>query len=81
MQNRQGELKKKNWYRSDRYFRTDNKWYFVTREKWNIGPFHSRDEAERGVLRYLKALKEQKTSTVARKVALMEDWDSLDYSP
>jgi len=75
---RKGETKKKSCYRSDRFFRSGESWYFTTREKWDIGPFKVRDEAERAALRYANAIKAQKTSTVARKIALKEDWDALD---
>jgi len=48
---------------TDVYFRTgrinciDSQWYFLTREEENIGPFASRDEAEKQLIYYLDDIK------------------------
>jgi hypothetical protein len=34
------------WFRCDRFFRSDQKWYFNTREGITVGPYRSRFEAE-----------------------------------
>jgi len=34
------------WFRSDRYYRINQKWYFSTREGVNKGPFETISEAE-----------------------------------
>ncbi len=79
MQNRKGESQRKSWYRSERYFRSGNNWYFATREKWDIGPFKAREEAELAVSRYLKAIQERKPHSVARKHALLHDYEPFGY--
>jgi hypothetical protein len=34
------------WFRSDRFFRSNQQWYFYTREGFPVGPYQSRIEAE-----------------------------------
>lgn len=51
---RNGENTEKNWFRSDRYLHINNKWYFVTREYSQEGPFDSKEDAERELLLYLR---------------------------
>jgi len=43
------------WFRSDRVFLSDEKWYFHTREGVDVGPYESQFEAEieAGLLREL----------------------------
>ncbi len=36
----------KTWFRSDRFFRSDDKWYFYTREGITVGPYKTQFEAE-----------------------------------
>lgn len=36
----------KTWFRSDRFFRSDQYWYFHTREGIPVGPYRTRFEAE-----------------------------------
>ena len=45
MQCRQGETPKM-WFRSDRYYRCNERWYFNTREGIPVGPYLLRAEAE-----------------------------------
>jgi Domain of unknown function (DUF6316) len=40
-------------FRTDRYFTSDGKWFFTTREGGNLGPFESRRDAEEALLQYL----------------------------
>ncbi len=48
---------------TDVYFRTgrinciDSQWYFLTREGENIGPFATREEAEKQLIHYLDDIK------------------------
>jgi Domain of unknown function (DUF6316) len=37
---------RKTWFRSDRIFRSNNQWYFQTREGIDVGPFNSEFEAQ-----------------------------------
>lgn len=34
------------WFRSDRFFRCNEQWYFHTREGVSVGPYRTRFEAE-----------------------------------
>ena len=50
---RQGE-QKKTWYRGDRFLHINDKWFFMTRELTQEGPFRSREEAERELNYYIR---------------------------
>jgi len=50
---RAGE-KNKTWFRSDRFMFINDKWYFLTREETQVGPFDSRAEAERELTYYIR---------------------------
>lgn len=41
-------------FQSDRFFRSDGMWYFVTREGVDFGPFTVRSDGEKALLRYLE---------------------------
>jgi len=43
----------KTWFRSDRFLHINDKWYFITREQTQEGPFDSREEAERELYYYI----------------------------
>ena len=43
-------------FRSDRFFLSDGRWYFSTREDENLGPFATRGDAELAVIRYVTEL-------------------------
>jgi hypothetical protein len=53
MQARQGEVRK-SWFRCDRYYHTDEGWWFLTRENNQFGPFSSHKDAETELLLYLR---------------------------
>jgi len=40
-------------FRTDRYFLSDGKWFFTTREGANVGPFDTREDAERALTQLL----------------------------
>lgn len=50
---RNGE-QERTWFRSERFLHIGDKWYFVTRENTQKGPFDSKDEAERELILYLR---------------------------
>jgi hypothetical protein len=54
---RAGEAKK-TWFRSERFFHTDEGWYFITRENTQEGPFSSHKEAENELTLYIRHLNE-----------------------
>jgi hypothetical protein len=43
---RRDEKSSKTWFRADRVFHTNQKWYFHTREGIDVGPYESQLEAE-----------------------------------
>lgn len=45
--------KNKTWFRSERFLHINDKWYFLTRELTQEGPFASRAEAERELNYYI----------------------------
>ena len=73
--------KDKVWYRTDRIFSIGAKWYFTTREGNNVGPFASKNEADRGVSRYLDVLNLQESGGVyAAKVASQGLWATTNFA-
>ena len=50
---RSGE-KDKTWFRGDRFLHINDKWFFMTRELTQEGPFVSRAEAERELMLYIR---------------------------
>lgn len=44
----------KHWYRSDRFFIANSKWYFSTRENVDIGPFTNIAAAKHGLAIFIK---------------------------
>lgn len=44
----------KNWFRSERFMHVNNKWYYVTREFTQEGPFESKADAERELHLYIR---------------------------
>ncbi len=80
MQNRKNELEK-TWFRSDRCFTVESKWYFSTREGQDVGPFGSRAKAERGVVRYIDSIRLGRTSGIyAAKVASDGLWATTGFN-
>lgn len=58
MTSREGEGDK-TWFRSDRFFCEEGKWFFTTRENTVEGPYASRAEAEQELMMYLRDLREK----------------------
>ena len=50
---RKDDVEAKTWFRTDRFYISDGKWYFSTREGEEVGPFVSRAAANNGVAAYL----------------------------
>jgi hypothetical protein len=46
--------KNKTWFRGDRFLHINDKWFFMTREHTQEGPFSSRGEAERELNYYIR---------------------------
>jgi hypothetical protein len=69
------------WFRSDRFFRSDQKWYFHTREGFCVGPYRTRFEAEIDVgilLSLLRDTPSERTHAAIRDF-LMGTGGDLDY--
>ncbi len=48
----------KTHFRTDRFYRSDGQWFFTTREKIEVGPFSSREEADKELILYLSHVNE-----------------------
>jgi hypothetical protein len=80
MANRQHESAR-TWFRSDRFFRSNEKWYFHTREGAQIGPYATRFDAEIDAGRLLALLRdtpEERSLRVIRDFVMGSGGD-LDY--
>jgi hypothetical protein len=82
MGNRRNErTNAKMWFRSDRFFRSDEQWYFYTREGISVGPYRTRFEAEVDaglLLSLLKDTPSEQTRAAIRDFLLGTGGD-LDY--
>jgi len=54
MDRRKEDLTTSTRFRSDRFFTEGSQWYFATRENTVEGPFSNREEAENGLMLYLR---------------------------
>jgi len=54
MMARVNDSSSKSFFQSDRYFTTNNEWYFATRETSGHGPFNTQQEAANELNVYLK---------------------------
>ena len=59
MRNRRCEEEARTWFRSDRFFRSNDNWYFHTREGTAVGPYRSRFDAEIDAGRLLALLRDK----------------------
>ena len=57
--------------RRQRFFKTENSWFFSTREGAPIGPFHNRREAEQGLNDFLEFLSLAEPNTLSRLYAAL----------
>ena len=64
---RRGE-ESKTWYRTDRIYENDGTWFFATREKIDVGPYTSLNEAEIDVQVLIASLKSIKSEEEAIQV-------------
>lgn len=51
---RKSDSEFKQWFRSDRFFQNERKWYFDTREGSVQGPFENKSEAQYSLEKYVK---------------------------
>lgn len=80
MGNRRNE-QPRTWFRSDRFFRSDERWYFNTREGITVGPYRSRFEAEVDAGMLLSLLRNTPTedARMAIRDFLLGSGGDLDY--
>ncbi|MGI1678858.1 MAG: DUF6316 family protein [Cellvibrionaceae bacterium] len=65
----------KSWFRSDRFFTIENRWYFITREGQNVGPFESINHARTGVNLFLNSVqKDNYSEQYAESIAQSGQW-------
>jgi hypothetical protein len=71
----------KTWFRSDRFFRSDEKWYFHTREGLSVGPYRTRFEAEVDAGMLLSILRDTPSEDTHRAIRdfLLGTGGDLDY--
>ncbi len=69
------------WFRSDRFFRSDETWYFHTREGISVGPYRTRFEAEVDAGLLLNALRDTPSEESHRTIRdfLLGTGGDLDY--
>jgi len=79
MVNRKGE-DEKHRYRSDRFFKVNDVWYFTTREKLDIGPFGSIQSAQQGLTLFIKNIESGLSSEkAAAAIAVNGQWATTHY--
>ena len=67
---RKDDAEEKNWFRMDRFYVADGRWFFSTREGEEVGPFVSRAAANNGVAAYIRHTKIGRVSGIyAAKIA------------
>jgi len=70
----------KHWYRSDRFFKANGSWYFTTREKIDIGPFGTVQNAEHGLSLFIKRIQSGLSSDkAAASIAVNGAWATTHY--
>lgn len=81
MANRRHE-KSRTWFRSDRFFRSDGRWYFHTREGSAVGPYATRFDAEIDAGRLLALLRNNPDEHANRVIRdfIMGSGCDLDYT-
>lgn len=79
MINRNGE-DDRTYFRSDRFYSIDNKYFFSTREGDEVGPFDSKGDAELALERYIDCMESRGGNHIkAKKIALQGSWATTHY--
>ena len=67
-------------FRTDRCFRVGDEYFFSTREGIDIGPYKSRQAAEKGVKLFIHSVTNEEMSGIyATKIAMQGVWASTLY--
>lgn len=77
---RNGE-EEKTWFRTERFFCVDNKWYFSTREGTSIGPYASKEDAQQGMTLYVEHMMKTggEGESVAHRIATNGHWSTTHF--
>jgi len=78
IEHRQNEVGR-TYFRSDRFYSIDAKFYFSTREGAEIGPYESKVDAAEGLGRFIDSIAQDRDITLAKKIALSGNWAVTMY--
>ncbi|MBX3707665.1 MAG: hypothetical protein KF911_13630 [Pseudomonadales bacterium] len=80
MERRRGEAARL-WFRSERFFRSNDSWYFHTREGFEVGPYRQREAAEADAQLLIDELKRTPPADVVRVIRnfILGMGGELDY--
>jgi hypothetical protein len=68
------------FFRSKRFFNNNNKWFFETREKTQVGPFDTIEQCEQGCKNYIDSMKRDSNSVhYAVTMAKQGTWNVLSF--
>lgn len=81
MSNRRHE-RPRTWFRSDRFFRSNEHWYFHTREGMAVGPYRTRFEAEIDAGRLMALLRDTPEAWAQRAIRdfMMDSGGEFDFA-
>lgn len=75
MTTREGE-NEKTWFRSDRFFKVGDNYFFTTREGANVGPFTSKLAAKDGLTTFIELRMQDHSAEHAEKAAVAGKWSA-----
>jgi len=78
MAHRQGE-KDATRFRSKRLYSADGKYYFSTREGFEVGPYGTQEEAEKGLERFIETILKTESIQAAKSAALHGAWAMTNF--
>ena len=68
------------WFRSGRVFNVGEEFYFSTREGSNVGPFETKQGAEKGLELFVETIQHEENSfSQASRVAMYGLWTTSMY--
>lgn len=70
---RKGE-ESKTFFRSERFYKIDGRYYFSTREGVEVGPYETKVDAEAGLDRFIDSIAKDGNTGVAKRLALNGNW-------
>lgn len=83
MGNRRRNEAPKTWFRSERFFRSNENWYFHTREGIAVGPYRTRIEAEVDAGMLMALLRDtplEQANRAIRDFVMVADGGDFDYA-